>query len=263
MFENSLESFPEFAPNTKSLHIGVCLPSDVRFDTYFSGYICLWRNLEHVSCPRVALDVGTLVHLSRAPVLTRLAFKQSATLPDQIASSGSPLVFSNLQHLELRSQSWASVSRLLSQTQLPVITHFSASIGDYASKQNLSSFWTTLRTSNVGHTIQELKLVQMYASCDGPVPNDIKLLLGFKDLQPCMAFNNLRRMDFDIQCNESLAESDVLALSLACPHLEHLVIHHKMIIGIPGTDRDDFDGIPPSCSVGLLPDFGWSSHRGF
>jgi hypothetical protein len=164
------------------------------------------------------LDANTLVHLSRMPALTGLAFHLSDTLPDQIAPSDSPLIFPNLHDLELNSQSLATVSRLLAQTRLPVMKYLSASIDYCPPKQSVSSFLAALQTSGVGHTIQRLTLGQRY-------PSPILDLLGLEDLQPLMEFSNLRRITICVGCNFHLTNSEVQALISAWPHFEHLRIN--------------------------------------
>lgn len=65
-----------------------------------------------------------------------------------------------------------------------------------------------IQVSNVGHIMEEPKSVQVYHS---GIPEDIRLLLGFDDLQPCMAF--------------------ILTLDSAWPHLERILIYNEVIIG--------------------------------
>lgn len=225
VFEDSLQSFHALAPHIKKLSIRIHQP-DVAFDQIICNYICRWRNLQHMFCPAVSLDLDTLVYLSCIPTLTRLAFTLSSTLPDQIIPD-SPLVFTNLRGLELHSHSLASISGFLSRTRLPVIMDLSAFIQSRVSKRKLSSFLTTLRTSGIGHIIQELQLIQMRSSSADAIHVDLKLLPDFKDLQPCMAFRSLRLLNLDIECNIVMTDCEALTLTSAWPHLERLVVSDR------------------------------------
>lgn len=107
--QNYLESFPSSSPNVRSLFIrlevfGVTL-SGVDFNN-----IRRWRNLRTLVYPQISLDVNALTSLSRMPMLTRLIDKLSATLP----AFDSPLSFSTLHRLTLRSECLALIQRLLS-----------------------------------------------------------------------------------------------------------------------------------------------------
>ncbi|KAF8132956.1 hypothetical protein EV363DRAFT_1162755, partial [Boletus edulis] len=50
-------------------------------------------------------------------------------------------------------------------------------------------------------------------------------LLGFEDLQPCLAFSNLRVMYINVGWNVDLTDSDLLTLASAWPCLEDLSIN--------------------------------------
>lgn len=242
VFQYFLESFLEFAPNIRRLSISVphWEPDVTGSSRFFSSHLCRWRSLHAVLCPGVSLDVNALVHLSRMPALTELAFQPSVTLPDQIASSDSPLIFSGLHNLELHSPSLIPVSRLLSRTRLPVITDFSAFIEScpQASKQDVSSFLASLPTSGIGHTIQGLRLQQTNLSNVWST-KELNLHLGLEDLQPCMAFSKLCRISIGVECDIHLTDSEVRALTSAWPHFEYLIINYRIIAGRPRTGLED------------------------
>ncbi|KAF8440838.1 hypothetical protein L210DRAFT_3313877, partial [Boletus edulis BED1] len=69
--------------------------------------------------------------------------------------------------------------------------------------------------------------------------------LGLEDLRPCMKFNNLRSLLFDIGWNVGLTDSDVLALVAAWPRLELLVVN-------PGWGWNSRGGITVGGLVRLL-----------
>lgn len=110
-FENSLESFRDLVPNTKRLHIDLCR----LMSRSTQSPLVIFAVGEILNMCFVLESPRTLALLCTCPARP-LAFKQSATLPDQIASSRLPLIFSNLQHLELHSQSWALVEITLPDT---------------------------------------------------------------------------------------------------------------------------------------------------
>ncbi|KAF8550074.1 hypothetical protein OG21DRAFT_1514495 [Imleria badia] len=238
-FQDSLESFSEFSPNIRkfSLYVG---QSDVAFSKLVSRCICRWRNLQTVICPLISLDVDTLVHLSCMPALTQLHLALSATLP----VSDSPLFFSNLHHMTSRSKSLEAITRLLSQIRLPTIMNFTAIIPGCPSIQELSSFLVGIWASSAGYTIERLTLYQL-----SPLPsNNIRSeapLLGLEDLWQCTAFSSLRHLQLDIEWNVGLADSELLALTSAWPHLEHLSINVDLGWNTPG-------GITPNGLLQLL-----------
>ncbi|KAF8559470.1 hypothetical protein OG21DRAFT_738776 [Imleria badia] len=219
LFQNSFNTLPNFFPNIKRLAIYV--QSVATIDKIEPNDMCRWQNLCSVVCPCVALDVDTLAHLSRMPALTHLEFALSATLP--LAASNSPIVCSNVHDFKLNSKSLETISRFLSRIQLPAITSFSAVMGSCPSRQELSSFFAGIQTSNAGHAIERLRFHQS----PDPFSNVLHLEcpnLGLEDLRPCMAFN-LRQLSLDIVWNVGLTDSDLLTLASAWPHLENLVIN--------------------------------------
>lgn len=218
LFQDILESFPESSPNIRTLFLLVG-QSDTIFSKLISGCICRWRNLEVVVCPEIVLDVNALVHLSHLPVLTRLTSSLDVTLP----SSDSLLVFANLQEFTLHARSLQPISRSLSQIRLPAITDFTVLVRQY-SRQDLISFLSNVPTSNIGHTVKKLQLVQLDPSA-GNIHRQEVLPLDPDDLRPCMAFENLRHVNLNIKCYVDLTDNQVLALASAWPHLEHLLIN--------------------------------------
>ncbi|KAF8429865.1 hypothetical protein L210DRAFT_983517 [Boletus edulis BED1] len=126
------------------------------------------------------------------PALTELNFILSAAL----SPFDLPLFFPSLHNLTLDSQLLKPISRLLSQIRLPVVRSFTAYIHDCPSRLQLSLFWASFRTASTGHTVERLKLtLPSYFSTNftwSEAP-----LLGFEDLQPCLAFSNLRVMDIN------------------------------------------------------------------
>lgn len=162
-------------------------------------------------CPQVALDVDTLVHLSRMLTLTRLNFIPSVTLP----ASYQPLVGSNLHHVILRAKSLRPTSHLLSQALLFAVTYLTASIGNPPSRQELgSSLLSGVPTSNTGNTIKKLRLDQSLLSV-GARRSEALLLDFFEGLRPWMALSNLRYIELDIEFNVGLADTQVLTLASA------------------------------------------------
>ncbi|KAF8547953.1 hypothetical protein OG21DRAFT_1449763 [Imleria badia] len=219
LFQNSLQSFPKLSPNIRELCIHV-YPRKATVGEIGGDYICRWKNLRSVFCPRVALDVDALVHLSRMPALTRLSFMTSTILP----VSDTPLFFSNLHDLTLHSESLHLISRLLSQIQLPAITKFTAFVFHSPSRQDLTSFFTCVQTSSADRTIKCLSLNQFSPLSDNAVRSEAPLL-SLEDLRPCMALRNIRELRLNIEWNVGLTDSELLTLASTWPHLEDLFIN--------------------------------------
>ena len=221
--QDFLNSLLELAPNIRRLGINQLRPSSV-FRDFVSSYIRCWRNLEEVLCPGTSLNMDTLVHLSRMPALTRLEFITSTTSgPCDLLA-----IFSGLHHMRLHSPSFPSISSLLLRIRLPTIIDFIALIASCPSRQDLSSFLTSLQTFDVGHSMERLTLYNsevLTLSRDQILdPGDV--LLDLEDLRPCMAFTNLRSIDINFWCNNvGLTESGLLELATAWPRLEELGIN--------------------------------------
>ena len=224
LFHDPLKMFPNFSPKIQKLIIHVYHLEDT-FTPIPPNYICRWKNLSFVLSNQVAFDGEALVHLSCMPALTRLSCALCATLP----AFDSPPSFSHLHELDLTSESLESISRLLSQIRLPAITHFNVEILSGPSRQQLSSLFAGLLTSNVGCTIEELCLNE-YSSDDDEssdiVPSE-ELLLGLEDLRPCMAFSNLLFLQLNLKCDVGLGDNDLLTLASAWPKLEQLSINDE------------------------------------
>ncbi|KAF8550068.1 hypothetical protein OG21DRAFT_1514485 [Imleria badia] len=236
---NAFELFPDSSPNIRIISLRV-RSFDLAFSKVVSNRLCRWQNLQTVVFPEIFLDVDALVHLSCMPALTRLDFVLSATFP----ASDSHLFFPNLHHITLRSKSLEAVTRLLSRTRLPAITDFTAIIYDCPSREELSFFFIGVQSSITGNTIKVLELHQM----SWPATNAVRsegLLLCWEDLQPCMAFRNLLRISLDIEWKVGLMDNELLALALAWPHLEDLLINPFWGWNSPG-------GITPNGLLQLL-----------
>ncbi|KAF8555288.1 hypothetical protein OG21DRAFT_1507825 [Imleria badia] len=216
VFHGPLESFFKFSPSIKRLYVSLMFDT-IAFGKFFSSYICRWQDLNSLSCTSIPLDVGTFEHLSRMPALTRLSCSLSAFPP-----SDSPLLFTNLYRLELFYEFLDSISQLLSRTRLPAITQFAVYVDSCPSKQGFSSFLASVQTSVVVHTIQELTFGGEFLRM-----RDEERLLGFEDLQPCMAFSTLRRIDLNLTWEVDLTDNELLTLASAWPHLEHLLINRE------------------------------------
>jgi hypothetical protein len=217
--QEPFESFLQSSPNIKRLFLDVD-QSDATLGKLVSNRICRWKTLQTVDCLDILLDVDALVHLSRMPALTQLDCSLSATLP----SPDSPLFFSDLRDMTLRSGSLHLISCFLSRTQLPVVTNFTAFIRNTPSRLDLASFWASVQTSNAGHTINNLALRQSPLLPSNVVRSEA-LLLCLQDLRPCMALSNLRQLVVDIKWNMGLTDSELVALASAWPRLEHLSIN--------------------------------------
>ncbi|KAF8123021.1 hypothetical protein EV363DRAFT_1229779 [Boletus edulis] len=220
LLEDSLKSLSNTSPSLCELRIHPCR---VNMDSFDLTFICKWRHLHTVVCPKISLDVITLVHLSRISALTRLEFKLGDTLPDQTSPLDSPLIFTHLAYLILHSESMNPISRLLSRIQFRAVKSFSASIKRRPSRQDLF-FLASAQTSGLCHTIHQLILDQddfrahTYVHGDRPV-------LGFQCLQPFMAFTNLRHIHLDIEWTVDLTDSELLTAVSVWPHLEKLCIN--------------------------------------
>lgn len=251
LFQNSLELFPNFSPNIRKLFIVVRQPEDT-LCKFEPNYICRWKTLWSLNCSQVVLDVDALVHLSSIPGLSCLTF----AMDNILLASDSPLVFSDLWDLSLQSKSLEPISRLLSQTRLPALTDFYATIDNSPFGQELTSFFAGLPTSNTGHTLGRLQLTYSTYSPDY-VARSAHFPLDFEDLRPCMVFSNLRVMDLNVECNVDLTNKQVLTLVSAWPKLESLSINDKWGWNSTG-------GITPGGLVQLLqicPSLHWIALR--
>ena len=217
-FQDSLESLPDFSPDitTLSLRVGW---SPVAFSQFFSVCVSRWKNLETLICPEIALDVDTLTHLSRMPALTELAFALSTTP----TAFDSPLSFSNLHDLVVRSESLEPIPWLFFQIRLPVVTKLHVLVGDSPLAKELSSLFASVQTSGIGHIIRGLWLSQSTSQCDERNPGALQLDLD--SLRPCMTFGDLRWIDLNIDWDVYLTDGDLLTLASAWPHLESLIIN--------------------------------------
>ncbi|KAF8441649.1 hypothetical protein L210DRAFT_3537794 [Boletus edulis BED1] len=187
-------------------------------------FICHWRNLQSIDCSEMPLDMTTLVHLSRLPALVNLSFTLPSTLPDQISSSDSPLIFSNLKQLLLHSEFLSPVSHLLSKIRLPAVTDLAACIDFRPARQDLSLFFANVWTSGSPRTIQALRLIQPYNWGETSVPGD-RPVLGLEDLRLYVPFSNLRWIQLDIEWKIDLTDSELLTLVSTWPCLEELSIN--------------------------------------
>lgn len=201
-FHNSLESFAKFPPSLKRLSI----------------------RTRH----RTAVDVNSLVHLSRLPALSRFEFSLGETLPDQISPSDIPLCFPNLHDLTVHCDLLDPISRLLSLARPDAITIFSSFFESCPSKDDVSSFFASVKTSGIGRTIQGLWWGQKFPFDSATyAPRKPSLVLGLEDLQPCMAFGNLQRIRLDVQWRVDLTDSELLTLASAWPRLEDIYINDQ------------------------------------
>ncbi|KAF8434542.1 hypothetical protein L210DRAFT_3553172 [Boletus edulis BED1] len=214
-----LKSFPNFSPNIRLLHFRVCHPEDT-FIKIEPSYITRWQDLRFVICRQVALDRDALMHLSRLPALTRLDFALNAPLPP----SDTPLLFANMHQMNLDSRSLQPISCWLSQSRLPAVVHFSASVDSCSSMQDVTSFSAGVPMCNAGHTVETLTLRQSFSPPDGVHPPE-GLRLCFNNLQPWVGFNNLRRLELNIDSNVDLTDTEMLTLASAWPQLIHLLIN--------------------------------------
>ena len=226
ILRGSLEQASKFSPNISELWIQVHR-RDTSLSKFLSGCVCRWRNLQTLFCSGIALDKDALVNLSRISALTQLTFLLNDTSVGEITSSALPFVFSNLHYFTLYSEFLDLTSRCLSRLQLPAITDFAAIVSNCPSKLDVSSFLASLQTLGADHTIQRLELYHEITSYNPYIGIDSQHVLILEDLQPCMAFTNLRSMYLDIGWDVGLTSSDLLKLALAWPSLEDLVINRE------------------------------------
>ena len=226
ILRGSLEQASKFSPNISELWIQVHR-RDTSLSKFLSGCVCRWRNLQTLFCSGIALDKDALVNLSRISALTQLTFLLNDTSVGEITSSALPFVFSNLHYFTLYSEFLDLTSRCLSRLQLPAITDFAAIVSNCPSKLDVSSFLASLQTLGADHTIQRLELYHDITSYNPYIGIDSQHVLTLEDLQPCMAFTNLRSMYLDIGWDVGLTSSDLLTLALAWPSLEDLVINRE------------------------------------
>ncbi|KAF8125164.1 hypothetical protein EV363DRAFT_1176649 [Boletus edulis] len=236
-FQDSLASLPDSSPNVEHLSFH---DFNFAFGEMVSSWICRWRNLHTVDCPNTSLDMDALTHLSRMPALTQLAFRQIITLPN----CTSPLLFSNLSTLELHPTFFSLIPQLLSRLLLPAIKNLDLTIDSCPSRQELSSFFAAVRTSNADYTIERLSLRE--SSSSGGIFDEESPLLSLADLRPCTAFINLHRIHIDIGWDVGLTDNDLLALALSWPNLENLAINEDW-----GWNTVD-DGITPNGLLQIL-----------
>ncbi|KAF8126759.1 hypothetical protein EV363DRAFT_1401570 [Boletus edulis] len=250
LFEDSIQSFARTFPNLNELIIQEGPGVEINMNHIDPTFICKWKNLHIVLCPRISLDLITLVQLSRMPELTWLDFTLHRTLPDEVSTSS--LIFSKLRQLTLNSECLDPISHLLSRIQLPVVAHLVASIRFCPSRQDLSSFLACVQTSGIGHSAQEVALDQDYISDRSYVPED-RPTFGFRDLQPYMTFTNIRHINFNVACQVDLTDGELLTLASAWPRLDVLDINR-------GWGWNTQGGITPNGLLQLLqtcPSLHW------
>ncbi|KAF8553372.1 hypothetical protein OG21DRAFT_1510314 [Imleria badia] len=158
------------------------------------------------------------------PALTKLDIELSATVT--LPASNSPLFFSALHDLNLSCESWHPISQPLSRTQMPIITNFSATVGDDPSRQELGAFFASVLSSSAGG--RTIEVFSLYLWQRDPIPLTVRSaapLLCLEDLRPCMALSNLRELYFDIEWNVGLTDPELLTLAAAWPHLEKFYIN--------------------------------------
>ena len=238
--EISLRLLPELSPNLRNITFGTYCSYGfvpVAFSKVVSNCICRWQNIQTVFCLPIALDLDTLVHLSRMPALTQLDFALDTPLPH----SDSLLLFSNVHYFVLRSKRWTPVSRLLPQIRLPAITNFGVFVHSCPSRREFLSFLTSVQTHIPARSLGILWITQEFSSPPDVGRSDAPLL-GLDDLRPCMAFHNLHRIKVKINWKVGLTDSDLLTLASALPHLYCLLLNPDFGWKTPG-------GITPS---GLL-----------
>ncbi|KAF8414785.1 hypothetical protein L210DRAFT_3658472 [Boletus edulis BED1] len=224
-FEDSLRLFAKISPSLANLFIFIFPGSYwINMDRIDPKFICHLRNLQSFSCSKMLLDMTTLVHLSRLPALIDLSFTLRSTLPDQISPSDSPLIFSNLDRLVLRSEFLRPVSHLLSKIRLPAVTDLAAYIDFCPTREELSLFFANVRTSGSPRTIQALRLIQPYNWGQTSVPGD-RPVLGLEDLRLYVPFSNLRRIQLAMEGKVDLTDSELLTLVSTWPCLKELSIN--------------------------------------
>ena len=241
--QGSLESFSKFSPNLRRLTLDMH-QLDITFINFFSSYICRWQDLHTVHCDRVPLDMDALAHLSRMPALTRLRCMPSDTFPP----FDSPIFLANLHDLSLYSESLDPISQLLSRVRLPAIVRFMAQVNCRPSNHAFSLFLAGVQASVIGNTIQALKFEDVDVSGmddEEDTEDDPRPGLGFEDLQPYMAFSNLRRIDLELSWDVCLTDNELLTLTSAWPHLEQIFINEEQGWGM-------VSGITPNGLLHLL-----------
>ena len=139
--------------------------------------------------------------------LSSLAFALDGAFP----VPHSPLLFSNLRNLTLRSQSLHPISQLLSHSKLPVIAFFAVSIDGYPSRQDLSSFLSHILVSGAGQTIKSLSSERRDSFPDSEV-----LIFDTEYLQLCLAFSNLDDFRLEIRSPVDLKGSGWLGSTSSC-----------------------------------------------
>ena len=177
-----------------------------------------------VQGPQV-VDMNSSMQLSRTTLLTQFEFDLSTTFAGQVATTDLPLLFPHLLELKLHCECLAAISLLLSRIRLPALTDFDAFIEDRPFRWEFSWFLASVQTSGMGNTVQGFRVVQEPPPWAPPALVDSRFILDWKDLQPCMAFSNLRRICFDIKWKVELTDNETLTLASAWPCLEELLIN--------------------------------------
>ncbi|KAF8433365.1 hypothetical protein L210DRAFT_3649820 [Boletus edulis BED1] len=224
-FHSFPQSLGDLCPNIRRFRIRMRRPQ-VGSDEAISSLIRHWTNLQVVYCPYISLDSDCLSHLSRTPLLSSLSFALSAAVADHIISSASILLFSKLRDLEIYSQSLEPISRLLTHTRLSTVESLTVYIDSCPPKHVLRAYLTTVQKSCSSHSLVCLKLLQ--ARSPSSTNHGLERYhLTIDDIRPCMAFDQLRRMDINIASAVNLTDKDILELASASPHLEYLLINEE------------------------------------
>lgn len=224
-FHTFPESLGDLCPGMRNFRVRMRRPQ-VDSDETISSLVSRWTSLQVLYCPYITLNVDAIFHLSCTPSLTNLSFALNTEIADRIASSRSTLLFSGLRDLEISSQTLASISTLLPHTRLPSIESFTVYIDCCPSKYTLKSCLTALQKVCTPQSLVSLKLIQTRS------PSAINLgseryQLSLEDIQPCMSFGYLRRLDINTAWTVNLTDNDVLYLASAWPHLEYLMINEE------------------------------------
>lgn len=220
-----LDTAADLCPNIRQFRIYMSRPHPL--DETISRHVGRWMNLQVVDSHNVALNVGAITHLSSMSTLTRLSFTLSAKLAEHISDLDFPFVFSRLAHLEIHSESLASIGGLLPHIQLPVVKGLVAKAWSSPSKQSVETYLTTIRNACPSDTLTHLKLLDIGDQMRNPIHLDPQTHyhLTLDVLIPCTAFTNLRGIHINLKWCVDLTDADLLVLASASPLLEHLIIN--------------------------------------
>ncbi|KAG9316180.1 hypothetical protein JVU11DRAFT_2201 [Chiua virens] len=213
------------APNVKRFEIS--LFQGHPFDDTICKAICRWQHLCVVDCFMVTLNADAILHLSRVPSLTRLRFTVTEEAMDSILlSDASPLVFSHLTYLNIRTNLLERLTRLFSGIRLPALQILIVRVFGYLRGQTVGPFMSTMRPTCSVESLTQFQLIcDRFTTPLQKKSEHLDRLCIVDDVRPLMVFNRLRSLWITLQWSEVPRDDELLEWVAAWPDMKELVIN--------------------------------------